>query len=202
MAKAGVTNQLVAIMEICNLIDLYDSDIDSLSVEFLDPTKTKEELLKEAISYAKIDFGRIAIKIPFIDLSSLELVHDLHHEGIAVNMTCIMSAYQGILAYSCRPEYISFFYNRMKDYGDTKLGNMGHSYAHDQIRILDDYIGKRIRTNIICGSIRYPNDVPKCFDAGTDIVTVPYDILQQMFKHDKTTEAIAEFATKWKEQRK
>ena len=202
MAKAGVTNQLEAIEEICSYFDDKDVNIDSLSVELLDPTKTKDELFNEALSYSEIDRERITIKIPLIDLSSLELVHDLHKEGIAVNMTCIMSAYQGILAYSCRPEYISFFFNRMVDYGNTKLGNTGHDYAQLQIKSLDSYIGKRIRTNIICGSIRYPRDVSECFSAGADIVTVPYEILQQMFKHDKTTEAIAEFATKWKEQRK
>ena len=202
MAKAGVTNQIVAIEEICSLIDHCESEIDSLSVELLDPTKKREELFNEAMSYAEIDMGRIAIKIPFIDLSSLELVHDLHHEGIAVNMTCIMSAYQGILAYSCRPEYISFFFNRMVDYGNTKLENTGHLYAEEQIKTLDKYIGKRIRTNIICGSIRYPKDVSECFAYGADIVTVPYEHLLGMFKHEKTTEAIAEFATKWNEKRK
>ena len=90
----------------------------------------------------------------------------------------------------------------MVDYGNTKLGNTGHEYAQEQIKTLDSYIGKRIRTNIICGSIRYPKDVPECFSAGANIVTVPYDILKQMFKHEKTTEAIAEFATKWNEKRK
>lgn len=202
MAKAGVTNQLEAIEEICSYFDDLEYNIDSLSVELLDPTKTREELFNEAMSYAEIDMERIAIKVPLIDLSSLELVHDLHHEGIAVNMTCIMSAYQGILAYSCRPEYISFFFNRMVDYGDTYLGNIGKEYAKDQIEILSKYIGKRIRTSIICGSIRHPHDISRCFSAGADIVTVPYPVLLETFKHIKTTEAIAEFATKWNEQRK
>jgi transaldolase len=197
MSKAGVTNQRETIEEICSYFDDIDYNIDSLSVELLDPTRPISELFNEAMSYAEIDLERVIIKIPFMNFGSLELAHDLHKHGIGVNMTCIMSAYQGILAYSCRPEYISFFYNRMVDYGDGKEGN-GYIYAHEQIKQLDYYIGDRLRTNIICGSIRYPKDVSECFNVGADIVTVPYNILLEMFRHVKTTEAIEEFTSKWK----
>jgi transaldolase len=201
MAKAGVTNQLEAIQEIYDLVEESDHDIESISVELLDPTKSLDDLLKEAMSYADIEPKKITIKIPFIGLNSLKLTHMIHREGISVNMTCIMSAYQGILARSCRPEYISFFYNRMIDWAE-KTDYTSQNYAQEQIKILNTYLGQRITTRIICGSIRDVFDVQECFDAGADIVTVPYDILLKMFKHDKTTEAIEEFTNKWKAQRK
>jgi len=198
MAKAGIVNQVEGIEEIYSYVDSVDYNLDSLSVELLDPFKPIDELFNEAMSYAEIGIERIAIKIPIIDFGSLALAHMLHKEGVSINMTCAMSAYQGIMAHTCRPEFISFFYNRMIDYGDTSLGNTGHQYAEEQIKTLDKYLGKRITTNIICGSIRKPRDVQECFAAGADIVTVPYDIVLGMFKHVKTDEAIKEFTEKWK----
>jgi transaldolase len=46
---------------------------------------------------------------------------------------------------------------------------------------------------VICGSIREPMDVYKCWTAGADIVTAPLKVIQQMTKHPKTDEAIAQF---------
>jgi transaldolase len=187
MAKAGVMDIKEMIHNICKY-DIYD-----VSVELLDPTLSVSKLVCEANSYYMCGIDKVVIKVPMIDIHTTELMNSLYKKKIPVNLTCLMSAYQAILGLESEPKYISLFYRRMCDF-------KGFSYAIDQIRMTSEYLQRfgDDRPLLICGSIRSPEDVGFCMDAGADIVTIPYKILNEMYIHPKTVEAVKEFTEKWK----
>ena len=214
-------------------LDSTYSDIMKLtrgdvSVELLNFEVSEDELLAEAREYGvkhhtSFTDMKLVIKVPFVYPKGVSLIAKMRELGIPVNATCIMSAHQAILAIQQKPRYISFFYNRMKDYADAKYEEIaalektelnGKSdededesfeyetvYASDieeevlqEIALTRRYIDiNDLNTKIICGSIREIYDIQKCLDYGAHIVTVPYKILIGMLNHPKTDEAVDEF---------
>jgi len=173
----------------------------AVSVEILDPYQNIDNLLEEARAYHSISPASVVIKVPLIGTESIKLINLLHDINIPTNVTCLMSAYQVQLVTQPEPppRYVSLFYRRMLDYA-------GKDYALTQITRARNYIDVQRYFDepplIIAGSIRQVEDVPDCFAAGADIVTVPYPILTQMFSHPKTTEAINEFTSAWRDRQR
>lgn len=50
-----------------------------------------------------------------------------------------------------------------------------------------------ISTKVIAASIRNPRQVREVAEAGADIITVPFKVLQEMLKHPKTEEGVKKF---------
>ena len=57
-------------------------------------------------------------------------------------------------------------------------------------------------TQIISASIRNPIHVSECAMAGSDIATVPFNVLKQMSKHPLTDIGIAKFLSDYEKQGK
>jgi transaldolase len=187
------------------LRDLASRDINHISVELRDPSDNIRDLVKEATMYWEQAPRQVVIKVPFFEPKSSKIIHELRDRGIPVNVTCLMSAYQTILALQQEPEYVSLFYNRMRDYERKPGDETQESYiaseekALQQFRLAQQYTEEYgIHSSIIAGSIRKPEDVPHCLSHGADIVTVPPNILQAMYVHPKTLETVKEFTLAWK----
>ena len=54
-----------------------------------------------------------------------------------------------------------------------------------------------IKTEIIAASIRNPIHVIEAAKAGSDIATVPYNIIMQMIKHPLTDQGLEKFKADW-----
>jgi transaldolase len=193
MANAKVSSIEEMIRKICDY-PIYD-----LSVELVDPFKSIPELVDEAVGYYNIDPDKVVIKVPIIDIRTPRLIEALQDQNVPINLTCVMSTYQAIMGLEYEPKYISFFYRRMVDF-------YGNRYkAQSQITQAEIYQRKKkmgSNTEFICGSIRDPPDIAECFMAGTDIVTVPYKVLLESFKHPKSEEAVLEFTANWQKKDK
>jgi transaldolase len=50
------------------------------------------------------------------------------------------------------------------------------------------------RTEVIAASMRHPRQVREVAEAGADIVTVPFGVLQAMLRHYKTEEGVKRFS--------
>jgi transaldolase len=189
MVDAGVKDIYEMIKKICDNDKIYD-----LSVELLDPFKPEQELVEEAAGYFNCNPDKVVIKVPIIDVRTPKLIQQLQVFEIPVNLTCVMSTYQAIMGLEYEPKYISFFYRRMADYYNSRaiaMSQISHAKTYQ-------YKYKRSsRTEFICGSIRDPIDIDECFQAGVDIVTVPYKVLLESFKHPKSEDAVLEFTAKW-----
>jgi transaldolase len=70
----------------------------------------------------------------------------------------------------------------------------------DLIRSIADIfaVSEGITTKIIAASVRNPIHVIDCAEAGADIATVPYKVLEQMTKHPLTDQGIAKFQADYK----
>ncbi len=186
--KSGVKDYIGAIKAICEIVN------NPVSVELTKTNSHFTVLLQEAKKYRKIS-DHVNIKVPMWgDGRGLFIAEKLIDHKIPVNMTCMMSANQGILACEAGVEYASLFYNRIIDYAGRRL------VGQREIVLLRDYIDDHgLPTQIIAGSIRSPIDVMECFEVGAHIVTIPYPIIKKLPFHPRTESTIKEFDEAWKE---
>ena len=170
-----------------------------VSVEITNIHGSLDAILREAREYFRIDPNHVVIKVPmFGDGRGLEIAHELLKHGIPVNMTCIISLSQAVLACELGCTYVSIFYNRIIDY----LGGMGAGVgvALETVRAVRDLIDtQNYPTKIIAGSIRRPDDVADCLMSGAHIVTVTPQVLRKLPYHLKTEQTIKEFDEAYKE---
>jgi len=218
LAKDGVTAEALDL----TYTEIMYAAKGPVSLELLNFNDSYEQLLEEALKYYNSynfhNCHEVVIKVPFVYPKGTELISHLTEKHIPVNVTCLMSAHQAILAVQQNPWYISFFFNRMLDfyrtiedmpdeeYSKPELSSENLAEANDyvldyvleQIRVTREYIDSmKLDVEIICGSIRNIHDAEMCLAAGAHIVTLPYNILLQMLEHPKTDEAVEEFNNAW-----
>jgi len=160
------------------------------------------ELIQEAENYSQLK-GEVVIKVPMWgDGRGLRIAHKLIIENIPVNMTCCISVNQAILACELGVEYVSLFYNRIKDY---LLKEEGLREENALITTKNVFIKTRnfidtqnFSTKIIAGSIRKPEDVMNALCSGAHIATITPEVLEKLPFHPKTEETIKEFDNCWR----
>ena len=172
------------------------TDKKHLSVEVvtlnIDDMRTQAWDLYEELK----DFGLdVHIKIPFM-LDTLPLITRFAGTGVKVNATCCMTADQAKMARDAGAPVISFFYNRMKDgglYADAEIERFRYD-GNDAYDLLGPGgPARRLPSFVICGSIRKPEDILRCWESGADAVTAPMHVIKKFMSHPKTDEAIKSF---------
>ena len=165
---------------ICNLVD------GPISAEVI--SMDYESMVKEARELAGVH-KNVVIKIPVIP-EGLKAVKTLSAEGIKVNVTLIFSVNQALLAARAGAAFISPFLGRIDDIGQT-----GVALVRDIVDMIDLH---ELDAEVIAASIRHPEHVPGVALAGSHIATVPFKVLEQMFKHPLTDRGIEKFLEDWK----
>jgi transaldolase len=130
----------------------------------------------------------IVVKIPIVNEngeSCLGVIHRLSQEGIAVNVTAILSFNQAILAAKAGATYVSIFAGRVADEGNDPA-----VVIHNVRRWLDDW---ELSARIIVGSIRSVMDIQNAALAGAHIITIPPQFLTKMVDHRYTRETVRQF---------
>ena len=164
-----------------------------ISIQLLD--EGLEDLLSQARKYAKIA-PNVVVKIPmFSGGKGLKLISTLTQENIPTNVTALMTADQAALSLvagkGSGPQYVSLFYNRIKDGG----GN-----PEKEIKATREMIDKfGSRAEIIAGSIRSGEDVYKAATFGAHIITVAPKVIWSMIEHPKSAEFISQSQKAWDE---
>jgi len=147
-------------------------------------------MVEEAKEYASWD-ENIVIKIP-MGIEGLKAVNVLEREyGIKTNVTAIMATNQAILAALSSASYASIFYGRVCD-----LGYDAYEVIQRTSQLFKQH---KVKTKIIVGSVRTLLDINRAFQAGADIVTVPFKFLKMMTRNLQTEATITEFNKIWKE---
>lgn len=73
-------------------------------------------------------------------------------------------------------------------------GNEGIRSGVDLVRKIVNIFRKYdIKTKVIAASMRHPRQVREVAEAGADIATTPFEVLQAMLKHPKTEEGVKKF---------
>ncbi|HEX2923401.1 MAG TPA: transaldolase family protein [Chloroflexota bacterium] len=154
-------------------------------------TKTVDELVAEAQEYASWH-SNVVIKLAMDkDGVALKVAQQLEQMSIRTNITAMVTINQIYLAAEAGATYVSLFFNRARDAGIDPV-----STIEKAMRLLEQ---DDTNSQLICGSIRKPEDVEEILCAGAHIVTIPPKILTQMFFHPKTEETIREFDEAWLE---
>ena len=173
-AASGVEYREV-ILEICSIID------GPVSAECL--AQDAEGLVEEARGIASWH-PNVVVKIP-LDENGLEAIHRLSGEGIKVNTTLIFQPNQAMLAAEAGATYVSPFVGRLDD-----IGHDGIAIVRDIVEIFDRY---HFSTHVLAASLRHPLHVIQAAKAGAHIATIPYSVLQAMFKHPLTDTGMQKF---------
>lgn len=169
-------------VEIAEIIKPYP-----LSVEVT--SNQPEEMLAQAREFSGWA-GNINVKIPIHgpegELVNLEVVHRLEtEEGVAVNVTAMMSAQQGLLAALAGASYVSLFGGRISDMGHDAAGEIS------RLRGLIDEL--ELKAKIISGSTREIANVADWLEAGAHFVTVTPALLGKMPLHPYSKETVRTF---------
>ena len=176
IAKEGRVFEEV-IKEITSIVD------GPISGEVKATTVDAEGMIAEGREIAKIH-PNMVVKIP-MTAEGLKAVKVLNKEGIHTNVTLIFTANQALLAARAGATYVSPFLGRLDD-----ISVDGVELIREIVEIFSE---ANIQTQIIAASVRHPMHVTQCAEAGADIATVPYKVLEQMINHPLTTTGIEKF---------
>ncbi len=169
-----------AIEEICQLVDgPVSAEVTALDAEGM----VKEA--REISSWAP----NIVIKVPLIP-EGVKAMHILSEEGIRCNATLVFSLNQAILAAKAGAAFCSPFVGRLDD--------IGHDGMAVVEQILQAYKNYGFSTQVIVASVRHPRHVVRAALMGAPIVTMPFRVLEQMFKHPLTDVGLERFLADWR----
>jgi len=179
LAKEGA-EPIEQLRKICELVD------GPVSGEVIG--LTTEEMVKEARELAKIA-PNIVVKIPFTK-EGIKSVKILEPEGIKTNVTLVFSQNQVLIAAKAGASYISPFIGRLMDNGQNEIDMLWES-----MEILSAY---DFKSELIVASVRNSRHVIEAAKMGAHIATIPFGVLEKMFKHPNTDKGLEDFLKDWK----
>lgn len=142
-----------------------------------------DAIVAEGKSLAGIH-DRVVVKIPVMK-EGLKATHRLAAEGIRVNMTLVFSPAQALLAAKAGAAFISPFIGRLDD-----AGHIGMEVIEQTLQILGNY---DYGAEVIVASVRNPVHVVQAALLGAHIATVPFAVLEQLYRHPLTDVGIEKF---------
>ena len=127
-------------------------------------------------------YGKVAtIKVPCTP-NGLLACKELTDSGINVNVTLIFSQAQAILSAKAGATYVSPFVGRVDD---NSFG--GLCLVKD---IANVYKVHGVETQVLAASLRGVRDAARAFEYGADIVTMPPNVFEGMYKHILTEKGL------------
>ncbi|HZQ48669.1 MAG TPA: fructose-6-phosphate aldolase [Verrucomicrobiae bacterium] len=178
VAKTG-RKPLEVYKEICGIVN------GPISLETI--SLSAKEIVKEGRALAKIHKNAV-VKVPIIK-EGLKAVKELSAEGIKTNVTVTFSPLQALLAAKCGATYISPFVGRL-----DAAGHIGMDVVR-QIRTI--YTNYGYKTQVLTAAVRHPLHVLEAALAGSDVATMSYDVLEQLYHHPMTDLGIEIFLKDW-----
>ncbi|RLA82304.1 MAG: fructose-6-phosphate aldolase [Deltaproteobacteria bacterium] len=167
------------VSEICRMVD----GPVSLEVTALEA----EGMIKEARELAKIG-ENVVVKIPMTE-EGIKAVKRLEAEGVKTNVTLVFSPLQALIAAKAGASYVSPFIGRLDD-----ISTEGMRLVEDILTIFSNY---DIFTQVIVASVRHPMHVLEAALLGADIVTMPFRVMEQLFRHPLTDIGLERFLKDW-----
>ena len=178
MAKEGIKgedNIHAHYLSICNLVE-GDISAEVLSTDF-------DGMVAEGKKLAAIH-PNIVVKVPMIK-EGVKALKWFTDNGIKTNCTLVFSAVQAILAAKAGATYVSPFIGRIDDTG------------WDGIKLIEQivkiYNVQGYKTEVLAASIRNPNHIISCAEAGAHVCTCPLESILGLLKHPLTDLGMAQF---------
>jgi transaldolase len=163
------------VREICGIVDGPVS-AETVSLE-------ADAIVAEGRDLAKIH-DRVVVKVPVMK-EGLVATRRLAAEGVRVNMTLVFSPAQALLAAKAGAAFISPFVGRLDD-----AGHIGMDVIEQTLEILRNY---DYAAEVIVASVRHPVHVVQAAMLGAHIATIPFAVLEQLYRHPLTDVGIEKF---------
>lgn len=178
VAKSGRDFRTV-VKEICALVD------GPVSAEVM--SDDSAGMVKEALELAKIH-KNVIIKVPMTP-EGMKAVRELKKKGVKTNVTLVFSANQALIAAKAGADYVSPFVGRLDDKGEK-----GMDVVKDILQVYRNY---GMKTKVIVASVRSVEHMKEAALLGADVATVPFRVLEEMFRHELTDAGIKKFKEDW-----
>lgn len=131
----------------------------------------------------------VVVKVPLTP-DGLRACRTLRGEGTKVNVTLCFSAAQALLAAKAGATYISPFVGRLDDVGQDGM--------HLIEEVVTIYRAYDFETKVLVASVRHPIHVVTSAQMGADVATMPFKVLEQLYKHPLTDIGLDKFISDWK----
>ena len=175
MAKEGISDVDGHYLRICEVVD-GDVSAEVISTDY-------EGIVSEGRRLAKIH-DNITVKVPMIQ-EGVKAIRTLSSEGIKVNTTLIFSPIQALVAAKAGAKYVSPFIGRLDD-----IGHEGMQLIEEIRIIFDNYA---LDCEILAASIRHNEHLRSAAIAGSDVATMPFEVISKMIKHPLTDSGLEKF---------
>jgi len=179
IAKEG-KNYLDAVKEIAELVPGPVSG-EVLATDY-------DTMLEQAHKLATLA-ENVVIKVPLTP-DGLRACRALRGEGTKVNVTLCFSASQALLAAKAGATYISPFIGRLDD-----VSTDGMHLIEQVVTIYNNY---DFETQVLVASARHPLHIVQSALLGADVVTMPFKVMEQLYKHPLTDAGLEKFISDWK----
>lgn len=178
MAKEGIKGEAAITQHYKTICEMVDGDISAevISTEF-------NAIVEEGKKLAAIH-PNIVVKVPMIK-DGVKAIKWFTDNGIRTNCTLVFSAGQAILAAKAGAAYVSPFIGRIDDSG------------WDGVQLIEQIVHvftvQGYKTEVLAASIRNPNHIIRCAEAGANVCTCPLDSILGLLKHPLTDIGLAKF---------
>ena len=146
-----------------------------------------EEMLAQGRDYATWA-PNVIVKVPCTP-EGIKAAAAFRGEGIRTNVTLVFSLNQALLAAKVGAFFVSPFLGRLDDIGEDSM-----VLLRDIVQVYRTY---NFSTQVLAASLRHPMHVAHAAKAGTDIATMPFKVMEQLFNHPLTEIGQTRFLADW-----
>ena len=150
-------------------------------------SQSLNEMITEARQISALPYD-VVVKIPATEIG-LAAIKQLHSEGIPLLATAIYSVQQGFLAALAGADYLAPYVNRIDNFG----GNGVEVVKGIQLLLKQ----QQLPSCLLPASFKNARQVLEVLQIGVGAITLPVDIMEQMFIHPAVPLAIEQFHTDW-----
>ncbi|MFN3728457.1 MAG: fructose-6-phosphate aldolase [Fimbriimonadaceae bacterium] len=168
------------VLKICDLVPEGDISAEVVATEY-------DAMLKEALEIASWH-PQIVVKVPLIP-DGIRLVSTLSDKGIRTNVTLVFTVSQALLAAKAGATFISNFVGRVDD-----ISGDGMEAVSATVQMVENY---GYSSEVLVASVRHPLHVVQAVEAGAHIATMPFKVMEMLFKHPLTDSGLKRFLDDW-----
>lgn len=179
IAKCGMKFR-EAVEKICDLMPAGAISAEVVATDY-------DTMLREALEIASWR-ENIVVKVPLIE-PGVRLVRELSRRGIRTNVTLVFTVSQALLAAKAGATYISNFVGRVDDISGDGMGAVA-----DTVEMIKEY---GFASQVLVASVRHPQHVVESLRCGAHVATLPFKILDQMYRHPLTDSGLERFLGDW-----
>ena len=147
-----------------------------------------DTIIKEAHRILKEVDDKVYIKVP-VSYEGIKAIKLLKAEGINVTATAVYDLMQAYMALEAKADYIAPYVNR--------IGNLGADPFELIAELSNRIMMDGYESKIVAASFKGVQQVKDALNNGAQAVTVPVEVLKQIFANPNIEKAVNDFNQDW-----